>query len=81
MELELKGDRRLSKEMYYRIGEVLVEFKRGGKEIPKHRRRIAMKIYLMYKDNRNFDDGITIREIYLARVKEQELETLARRNW
>lgn len=61
MELELRGDMILSKEIYYRMGEILVKFKRGRKEVSVHRSRTAIRTYLMYKDNKNFDDGITIR--------------------
>ena len=63
MELELKGRGRLSKEMYYRMGKILIDFKKGKKDIPRHRGRTAIKVYLTYKDNEEFDDGIKIREI------------------
>jgi len=62
-EVKCKGDGRLEKEMYYRIGEILINFKDGRKEVSEHRRKIAMKIYLKYKDNKEFDDGISNREI------------------
>ena len=77
MELELKGRGRLSKEMYYRMGKILIDFKKGKKDIPRHRSRTAIKVYLTYKDNEEFNDGIKIREI--NKEKKAGLKELTRK--
>jgi len=61
MELELRWDKELTKEMYYRIGEVLTNFRQGKRELPKYRRKVAMRIYSAYNDISEINDGMTVR--------------------
>jgi hypothetical protein len=48
-------------------------------EVTRYRRRVASRIYLLYKDSKEFDDGVRIREI--ERNLEKDLEGLARKTW
>jgi len=59
------------------MGKILIDFKKGKKDIPRHRSRTAIKVYLTYKDNEEFDDGIKIREI--NKEKKVGLKELTRR--
>jgi hypothetical protein len=63
MELESRGNGRITKELYYIIGKVLNRYKEGRKELSRHRYRTAMKIYLTYKNSDEVDDGVGIRDI------------------
>ena len=65
--------------MYFRIGEVLFNSKTSREEVTEYRRRVAIRTYLMYKDSKDFDDGVRIREI--AREPEKNLDGLARKTW
>jgi hypothetical protein len=79
LELEEKGDGTISKELYYRMGEIFVNSKTCRMEVTRYRRRVASRIYLLYKDSKEFDDGVRIREI--ERNLEKDLERLARKTW
>ena len=79
LELEEKGDGTISKELYFRIGEVLFNSKTSREEVTEYRRRVAIRTYLMYKDSKDFDDGVRIREI--SRQPKKNLDGLARKTW
>jgi hypothetical protein len=79
LELEEKGDGSISKELYYRIGEILFFSKTCRRELTEHRRKVAGRVYLMYKDSKEFDDGVRIRQ--LVKSKKEDLGGLARKVW
>ena len=61
------------------MGEILFNSKTSRKEVTRYRRRVAIRTYLMYKDSKDFDDGVRIREI--AMELEKNLDGLARKTW
>jgi len=65
--------------LYFKIGEIIFHSKTCRREVTEHRRKVAVRVYLMYKDSKDFDDGVRIREI--ARQPEKNLDGLARKTW
>jgi len=61
------------------MGEVLFNSKTSREEVTKYRRKVAIRTYLMYKDSKDFDDGVRIREI--SRQPKKNLDGLARKTW
>ena len=65
--------------MYFKIGEIIFHSKTCRREVTEHRRKVAVRVYLMYKDSKDFDDGVRINQI--KKEHKEKLGGLARKVW
>ena len=79
LEFERKDGGKVSKETYFVIGKALEKYKKGKRELSQHQIKAAKRIYLMYKTDKEFDDGVGIGEVVGA--QKLDLTNLTRKKW
>ncbi|CAG8554219.1 5903_t:CDS:2, partial [Paraglomus occultum] len=79
MEIMARGVKGVSKEMYYLVGKMLARYEKGKKDLMQHQIKTAKRIYLIYGEEEDLEDGTNIRKI--ARVGKLDLSKLARKEW